>query len=127
MSSAKHARAWLCGISIAALAASVLSSGPSVAASSDYLKRIQEEAKRGGARVDQESAVRANAPALADEAKSRVTQGQFEEALRRDYPASYSLYEKLNPQQKADVYGEYQSTGQYDRATARILKLLYNI
>lgn len=96
-----------------ALVAALVAGAPPAAASSDYLRAINEEGDRletlGKAREERERLERrAVQPAAARPVAA--DQAAFERELNAEFPASYALYSMMSPEDRAKVYAEYQQS-----------------
>jgi hypothetical protein len=104
---------------LAALLAMLAAFSAEAAKDDPYLQAINAEGNRleflGKAKVEQEKLLRLEAaekkqadarPVAA--AAAPVSQSGFEEALRRRFPGNYALYDLMNPEEKHQVYAEYQ-------------------
>lgn len=94
-------------------------------ADDNYLREIEEEAKRQAAmlitRPSQAApATTAQPDAKADRLESGLAPAAFEQALRRSLPGTYTLYQQLNAKQKQEIYKAYQDDSQLTNISARV-------
>lgn len=95
-------------------------------ADDSYLREIENEVKRQATTlvIDQSPST----PAAAETALDRLTSGldpvAFEQTLRRSLPGTYTLYERLNPSGKQQVYQSYRSDNRLASISANVTRLL---
>ncbi len=95
-------------------------------ADDSYLREIENEVKRQATTlvIDQSPST----PAVAETALDRLTSGldpvAFEQTLRRSLPGTYTLYERLNPSGKQQVYQSYRSDNRLASISANVTRLL---
>lgn len=89
---------------------------PASAAGDDYLKALDEEAGTleflGKARKEQEQLQRAatSQKPSATNTPTSTDRAAFEKQLKEEFPASYTLYVKIKPQNKDVVFEEYSKS-----------------
>jgi hypothetical protein len=119
----------LTAVTIAGLPAFGLPASPS---DDTYLREIQAEAKKlsplDRAREEiRESEAREKSAAGHAGARTTADLGTFEKQLNADAPASYSLYNRLQFEQKMAVYEEYRKNGKLSDAKRRIIDIFLGL
>ncbi|NJM13134.1 MAG: hypothetical protein HC889_15855 [Synechococcaceae cyanobacterium SM1_2_3] len=101
-----------------------------IGAGDGYLREIEEEVKRQATTLI--TTAPQSAPPLAttavDTSAERLASGleptAFEQALRRNLPGTYTLYEQLDATAKQQAYEAYQNDNRLANISAQITRLL---
>lgn len=101
-------------------------------ADDSYLLEIENEIKRQATTlmIEPSSAAPAATPmdTTTDSALDRLTPGlqpaAFEQTLRKTLPGTYTLYERLKPASKQQVYDSYRSDNRLASISANVTRLL---
>lgn len=104
--------------------------GPVFGASDDFLREIENEAKRQAATLitTSSSASPTDAAPSLDPKEDRMEAGldpaAFEQALRGNLPGSYILYQQLDANRKQQVHQAYQKDNRLTAISEQITRLL---
>ncbi len=95
----------------------------------DYLDQLEAEAKSiqdgpGSANAEPEANWSHNDMGMADTLKPALSQKAFEISLKRNFIGSYTVYSRLNTEEKNQVYAAYQKRNDIDELKA-LIKQLY--
>ena len=99
-------------------------------ADGDYLREIEEEARRQAtALITSQPPSNSTAPtaptdAKADRLEAGLNPAAFEQALRQQLPDAYTVYQQLDANRKQQVYQAYQNDHQFTSISQRITQLL---
>lgn len=107
----------------------LLAAPPVLGADNDYLREIEEEARRQATVLItsplQPSSTAPTAPpdAKADRFQAGLNPAAFEQALRQQLPDAYTIYQQLDAHRKQQVYQAYQNDNQFASISQRIAQL----
>ena len=99
-------------------------------ADGDYLREIEEEARRQATALitsqppSSSTAPTAPTDAKADRLEAGLNPAAFEQALRQQLPDAYTVYQQLDANRKQQVYQAYQNDNQLTSISERIAQLL---
>ena len=99
-------------------------------ADGDYLREIEEEARRQAtALITSQPPSSLTAPtaptdAKADRLEAGLNPAAFEQALRQQLLDAYTVYQQLDANRKQQVYQAYQNDNQFTSISQRIAQLL---
>lgn len=113
------------------LAIGLLLLAPLLLGADDYLREIEEEAKRQATTlvIDQPQPAPTSVSATqAGSASERLATGldfnAFEQALRDGLPGTYTSYQQLNSEQKRQIYAFYRNDNRLANISEQIMRLL---
>ena len=93
-------------------------------ADDDYLREIEEEAKRQATTLLTNPAASELAPATdSDRLAPGLAQPAFEQALRENLPGSYAFYQRLAPANQRQIYAAYQQDNRLAAISEQIVRL----
>ncbi len=93
-------------------------------ADDDYLREIEEEAKRQATTLLTNPAASELAPATdSDRLAPGLAQPAFEQALRENLPGSYAFYQRLAPANQQQIYAAYQQDNRLAAISEQIVRL----
>jgi len=93
-------------------------------ADDDYLREIEEEAKRQATTLLTKPAASEPAPATdSDRLAPGLAQPAFEQALRANLPGSYAFYQRLTPANQQKIYTVYQQDNRLAAISEQIVRL----
>ena len=107
----------------------LLAAPPVLGADNDYLREIEEEARRQAAVLitspPQPNSTAPTAPtdAKVDRFQAGLNPAAFEQALRQQLPDTYTIYQQLDAHRKQQVYQAYQNDNQFASISQRIAQL----
>lgn len=112
------ARGWLVGV--------LLTIPFLLGADDNYLREIEEEAKRQATTLITSPVQSGPAPtdAAPERLASGLNQAAFERALREALPGTYAFYQRLDPASQQQVYASYQNDSRLAGISAQIVRLL---
>ena len=97
-----------------------------VGADDNYLREIEDEARRQAATLI--TSPPTTPPPSPDASMDRLETGldpaAFEQALRRRLPGTYTSYQQLNAKRKQEVYQAYQNNNQLTNISERVTQLV---
>jgi hypothetical protein len=103
---------------------------PLLLGADDYLREIEEEAKRQ-APPPRDRSIPARAVArlrsvdtTTDRLAAGLDQVAFEQALRENLPGTYAFYQQLGPDQRKQVYETYRSDNRFASISEQVARLL---
>ncbi|MBZ4194710.1 MAG: hypothetical protein LAE24_10460 [Candidatus Contendobacter sp.] len=106
------------------LAGLVLIAPVLLGADGDYLREIEEEAKRQATTLLTSPAASELAPATdTDRLAPGLGQPGFEQALRENLPGTYAFYQRLAPANRQKVYAAYQQDNRLAAISEQIIRL----
>ena len=102
---------------------------PLLLGADDYLREIEEEAKRQApSLVIDPSSPAPGTTAVGDTTTDRLAAGldqvAFEQALRENLPGTYAFYQRLGPDQRKQVYETYRSDNRFASISEQVARLL---
>ncbi|NMQ18707.1 hypothetical protein E4P82_05510 [Candidatus Competibacter phosphatis] len=102
---------------------------PLLLGADDYLREIEEEAKRQApSLVIDPSPPAPGTTAVGDTTTDRLAAGldqvAFEQALRENLPGTYAFYQQLGPDQRKQVYETYRSDNRFASISEQVARLL---
>ncbi|MEZ5602406.1 MAG: hypothetical protein R3F36_16385 [Candidatus Competibacteraceae bacterium] len=102
---------------------------PLLLGADDYLREIEEEAKRQApSLVIDPSSPAPGTTAVGDTTTDRLAAGldqvAFEQALRENLPGTYAFYQQLGPDQRKQVYETYRSDNRFASISEQVARLL---
>jgi hypothetical protein len=93
-------------------------------ADDDYLREIEEEAKRQATTLLTSPAASELAPATdSDRLAPGLAQPAFEQALRANLPGTYAFYQRLTPANRQKIYAAYQQDNRLAVISEQIVRL----
>ena len=97
-------------------------------ADNDYLREIEDEAKRQAAVLmtsqPQAAPAAAQSAVATEQLEAGLAPATFEQALRRSLPGTYTLYQQLDAKRKQQVYQAYQNNNQLASISELVAQLL---
>ena len=101
---------------------------PLLLGADNYLREIEEEAKRQATNLvidPSPSALGTTAVGdMTDRLAAGLDQATFERALRENLPGTYAFYQRLGPDQQKQVYETYRSDNRFASISEQVAQLL---
>ncbi len=101
---------------------------PLLLGADDYLREIEEEAKRQATNlvIDPSQAASGTTAVgdISDRLATGLDQATFERALRENLPGTYAFYQRLGPDQQKQVYETYRSDNRFASISEQVARLL---
>ncbi len=110
--------------------AGLLLLAPLLLGADDYLREIEEEAKRQATTLvigEPQSAPttdRTSVDDLSDRLVAGLDQAAFERTLRENLPGTYALYQQLDPGRKQQAYASYQNDNRLASISEQVARLM---
>ncbi len=99
----------------------------STAQAATYLELLKQELEAGGGEVDKGGLEGAPLPGSDERDHAAISAESFADDLKRNHRSTFTLYTKLRPEQQTRVLEEFRRTGNYEKVTRLVLRLLYGI
>ncbi|MCB1823927.1 MAG: hypothetical protein KDJ54_04810 [Candidatus Competibacteraceae bacterium] len=101
---------------------------PLLLGADDYLREIEEEAKRQAASLVIDPSPPALGTATVDDSTDRLmaglNQAAFERVLRENLPGTYAFYQQLGADQQRLVYEAYRNDNRFASISEQVTRLL---
>lgn len=92
-------------------------------ADDDYLREIEEDAKRQATMLLTSPAAESAPATDSDRLAPGLAQPAFEQALRASLPGSYAFYQRLTPANQQKIYTVYQQDNRLAAISEQIVRL----